>query len=61
MKQQGEVYVKLCHDFIGVTVDEKSFHITLQVVETVIKHDPNQRRLSKSSKRKSWLFSINKN
>ena len=50
--------VKLYHDFSGVTQDENRFKKIPQVVETVRKYVPNQRRLSGLSEGKSWFLSI---
>ena len=60
VNEAAERGVKLCHDFIGVTKDENRFQKILQVVETVRKHVPNQRRLSGLSEGKSWFLSINR-
>ena len=56
VNEAAERGVKLCHDFLGVTKNEKRFQDVLQVVESSRKQVPNQRKLSSASEEKSWFL-----
>ena len=58
VNEASERDVKFCQDFTDDTKDEKSFEKTLHVVETVIKHVPNQPTFFGLSDGKLWFLSI---
>ena len=52
VNEAAERGVKLCHDFLGVTMDKERFQDVLQVVESLQKKVPDQRKLSSCSQEK---------
>ena len=56
VNEAAECGVKVCHDFLGVTRDEKHFQDVLQVVESDRQQIPNQRKRFHAQKEKSWFL-----
>ena len=56
VNEAAECGVKVCHDFLGVTRDEKHFQDVLQVVESDRQQIPNQRKRFRAQKEKSWFL-----
>ena len=53
VNEAAERGVKLCHDFLNVARDERSFQEVLQVVENDRRRVPNQRKRLSGSEQKS--------
>ena len=56
VNEAAERGLKECHDFLGVTRDEKRFQDVFQVVEFDRQRIPNQRKRFRAQKEKSWFL-----
>ena len=56
VNEAAERGVKVSHDFLGVTRDEKYFQDVLQVVESDRQRIPNQRKQFRAQKEKPWFL-----
>ena len=56
VNEAAERGVRVCHDFLGITRDEKHFQDVLQIVESDRRRIPNQRNRLRRQKEKSWFL-----